>query len=670
MTDQTAIPLTFASELKELVIAVIHEPDMDHAQQAWETLRVLIDRNWMSAGTEEAQFQDRLILDQVVKVINKAKMVNIQTSAISWIDDKLSDIIKISSAEGAKDTKAYRLVADALDAEKLRASEQLEVIKKRDEPSTGYQQELAGWEDILDQVTNTQTRLWELASERLFQEQKALIEDEKDEDKRTVAIRMLATRNLMGSREALRVLVEQWVEWIKKGDKQRLVEIAAEAMRYNAYAVLPLIEHFGSDGYSVLDDHHNHNAGSQRTKNQDLPSGSEDNHADNAVPQATEHKSTQHQDLHNRLKVDRHIARQLADMSDTMYIDEADLGKAREYKYIKIELRKHAVPVMLRRLQDEKTGQHEEIENEIRQQIVRLLTYTGGREAVDTLASQLVAKEKMRKARQELLDEYYLKPALSRSEDAAGILNDTVASSKRTLRILQVMNIAVFLVGLTILTLGLFVSMNGKSDANRVIGALASLGGFVGMIALLIRDPLDRIQNAMADLVHVETAFTSFIWQLNLNGTFIQSLYVKNGKLEDEEIAGTAQRIEKAMQNSMRQVSVFTEQAAPRVAMRITAVKPAAGPFPAALTVRGQSLQGDSRQKMELSGIVAIDHQPAPVKIVSWEDHQVKFELPESLPAASAATAGNGDKKEVILISLFVDGMETNALPYHLMDSA
>ena len=29
MTDQTAIPLTFASELKELVIAVIHEPD-DH----------------------------------------------------------------------------------------------------------------------------------------------------------------------------------------------------------------------------------------------------------------------------------------------------------------------------------------------------------------------------------------------------------------------------------------------------------------------------------------------------------------------------------------------------------------------------------------------------------------------------------------------------------------
>jgi len=641
-SDQKGV---FTMVLKGLVILVIHDTDRDLSQKALDTSLELVNDAWKSSEPDQ-DIQKKVILEQVVKVLKESEDIHNQIVAIGWIEEKIADIIQVST----KDLKTYRIIADALSTKKMEANGRLEAIKK-EEPSAGYLQELAGWEDVLDRTAHTLIRLWEAAFDGLYDGLTSTIKDAgKNENERTSAIRLLADRNMMGSREALRFLVDQWVRWIEAEKEPRLVEFAAEEIRYNAFAVLPLIEKFGFDAQ---------------------------NHPDQDGADHPTSSALRHEDPQNSLRSDRRIAKQLADMSDKTFIDDVDPRRALEYKYILIELKKHAVPVMLRRLQDDLVDVDESIENEIRKHIVRMLAYTGGREAVDTLAGQLVAKEKTRKARQELLDEYYLEPSLSRSKEAAGILNDAVSSSKRTLRILQFLNIFVFLVGLIILTMGLYVSMNSKTDANRVVGVLASLGGFTGMIALLIRDPLDRIQNAMADLVHVETAFTGFIWELNLNGTFIQSAYVKNGKLKDEEIAETAQRIENAMEVSMRQVSLHTEQPEPHVVTRLTSLEPAAGPFPTSLIVHGQYLQGDSRQKLERAGIVAIDHQPIPVKILDWQDHQVKLDLLNLPVAASAAVGSNGDqpqpgravKKDTLFISLFVDGMETNALPYHLLET-
>jgi hypothetical protein len=64
----------------------------------------------------------------------------------------------------------------------------------------------------------------------------------------------------------------------------------------------------------------------------------------------------------------------------------------------------------------------------------------------------------------------------------------------------------------------------------------------------------------MANLVQVETAFTSFIWELNLNGTYIQSKYVAKGESHDEDIKQTVDRIEGAMNLAMILVAVYTEE--------------------------------------------------------------------------------------------------------------
>jgi hypothetical protein len=95
---------------------------------------------------------------------------------------------------------------------------------------------------------------------------------------------------------------------------------------------------------------------------------------------------------------------------------------------------------------------------------------------------------------------------------------------------------------------------------------MTALGAFGGLIVQLIHDPLERIQRSIANLVQIETAFTSFIWELNLNNTYIQSQYVANGKLSDESIESTIRRIDDSLNLTMNLVSIFTggqDQAAP-----------------------------------------------------------------------------------------------------------
>jgi hypothetical protein len=353
-----------------------------------------------------------------------------------------------------------------------------------------------------------------------------------------------------------------------------------------------------------------------------------------------------------QLAVQRRIAKQLADMSDSRFFD----GKPKTEKIhgeIKEQLKIHAVPVLARRLP-------EEPDFEIRESLAWVLGATGDDRAIEAVARAVGGEERTRKSRQDLLSKYYLEPSRARSEEAAQILKSAVAEAKSTLRILQRLNIAVFAVGLLVLAFGLYTSIQGQDIAARVTGGLASIGGLAGVIVQLIRDPIDRIQNAMANLVQIETAFTSFIWELNLNGTYIQSLYVADGRLTDDAIKETIGRIEGAMHLAMNLVAVYTEEGGQRVVTRINKLSPAVGKLGSAITISGQHLCGDSSQKREQRGVIAINHTPVEVSNLSWNEHEIKFKLPETLDHLGSETG-------VLWVSLFVDGLETNALPFHLL---
>lgn len=596
------------------------------SRSASEAIVSLWEAGWKIE--QDPQACEKIVLDQVLLALRESSVLELKRAAIDWLGDKTGEI--------AAYERVYTRVAGTLIA--LRA--ELRAQLKASEAGQNQGEKRAEVEQLWERTDLVLRGLWEVLAEDAYREQVKILQESTDENKRTTAIWRLADKNTLGSRTALRTLVDQWVEWVKTGQEPRLVELTAEAIRYNNFAVLALLEHFGKQTPT-----NGHQPGEEME-----PGG-------------------EREEL-KRLQVDLRIARQLADMSDPAFFSGGPDGGARteEHRLNLQELKKHAVPVMLRQLSSEDEGQMpakevRDSQNQICEHMVRMLGYTGGREAIDALARQVVGKERQRKARQELLDEYYLKPTLERGEQAAEILMGTIQVSKRTLRILQIINASIFAVGMVLLIGGLYFSMRGQAEASRVVGALSALGGFAGMIALLVKAPLDRIQTAMANLVHVETAFTSFIWSLNLNGTFIQSRYVKNGRLEESEIGFTAGQIEAAMEQTMGLVSTYTEEDEPRLVTRLHRLEPASGALAAAATISlyGQNLLGDSSQKKERKGLVAINHVPINAKILQWTEQAVRFQLPEETPA--------GEPAKSAWISLFVDGMETNALPYRVMRS-
>lgn len=348
-----------------------------------------------------------------------------------------------------------------------------------------------------------QNRHKKLEEDRLL---RVISDDQNEYEDRIQKIKQLLQAD---QTDAVRGLVEVWTQWLVDTEKSALVDAAAGVLRNSPSVILPLVDRLNK----------NYQSGDNLTKDGLENSG---------------------------LIRYRRIARQLADMSDPRFFG----GDGRHVR-IQDELRKHAIPALARRLRDE-------TDLEARESLARALANLGGREAVDAVVRAVVDEEKKRTARQELLAEYYLQPSRKQSDEAAKILSRAVEDARNTLRLLKTLNTVFFGVGVTVLLVGIFTSLFNAESGARLTGALTGLGGLAGVLAQLIFNPLDRIQKAMTDLVQLETAFMSFIWELNLNGTYIQSQYVAEGILTEEEIAKTIARIEGAMNLTMSLVSTHT----------------------------------------------------------------------------------------------------------------
>lgn len=517
-----------------------------------------------------------------------------------------------------------------------------------------------------------------------------VLDKEADVDSQSEAVQKLLQ---LKSREVTRDLVNRWVHWLAGGDKPLLTETTAEYLRMSTQAVLPLVDHFSKkleldfqlkraileqkispahfdtikEVYKEFEDREDKIKGKQEyfeSQAQNLLASMENRSAAfiNLKSQAVEMEwnwitiveKTVEQLFQEELSVReerarQRIVKQLADMSDRRFFDANE-----QHEEIKNELSKHAVPVIAARLP-------KEADVNIRENSARLLGNVSGREAIDALVLAVVGEERTRAARQELLAKYYLDPSKQRSEEAAQILAHAVDDARQTLQVLRWLNIVVFIVGIVLLLTGTITAVVSQELATRVIGGLAGLGGLAGILIEMVKSPLDRIQNAMANLVQIETAFTSFIWELNLNGTFIQSQYVAEGVITDGEIGQTVKRIEDAMTLAMNQVSVYTKVGQQRVISRIYDLSPAAGPSGSTVIVHGQHLTGDKTEKKEKTGILIVDHKPIKAEKLNWKDQEVSFKLPNKI---NGAEKFNG----TVWISLLVDGMETNALPFHVIE--
>jgi hypothetical protein len=354
------------------------------------------------------------------------------------------------------------------------------------------------------------------------------------------------------------------------------------------------------------------------------------------------------------------VALQLAEMSSPRFFETEEYrdGKLNPtYIRIKAELRTHAVPYLAHRLPGEE-------DLTLREHMARTLANVGELEAVDALALAIVAEDRAKAIRQSVLAEYYLEPSKRRSDQAAEILDNAVKEATDTMRIIQKLSIATFILGVVIVLVGIYLAtQKSAAPAQQFFGLFASIGGVAGIITLLIKGPLNDIQNSIANLVQLETAFTNFIWELNLNSTYIQSEYVQEGVIGNDVVAATIERMDGAMSNTINLIAQYTEEGRQQTIAHITEVLPVSGTLPVEIKVVGDCLKGDGGRTQTSRGrlLVAINHKRTNAEIISWEKDHVLFRLrKENLPLLENA-------QEPLWISLLVDGVETNGMPFKLL---
>lgn len=556
--------------------------------------------------------QREIVLFPIIGVLKDCENADLKRALANWLAQKAPLIA------ADDDATLHRRVGDALNNAKDRERNQ----------------------GVRDKVKEALNKFWEQLTLIHFEKLTKVIENpDATEDAKTEAIRRLSHVNSLGSREAMEYLVKKFVEWVR-AKKTRLVELTAEAIRFNRYAVLPLIDEFVNESRMQAETH----------------DGLQDTFA--RVVQRFQggrridaNEDDEEDEYSKNLRVRRRIVRQLAEMSDPRFFEELE----EIHEENKEALRKHAIPVLARQLPNE--GDIEVLED-----MARILGYasegsTSGREAIDALSRAVVGIDRTVNARKRLLEEYYLKPSKEQSDKAARILDNAISEARRNLKILQNLNVVVFGVGILIFLGGFMMSMLNQNVATRLTAALTSVGGLAGIVFQLVRRPLDRIQNSMSNLVQMETAFTSFIWEQGLNGTYIQSKYVSQGKLSNDDIDETISRSQKTMALTMDLVSIHAETGVPNLVTRINKLEPVNGVPESEVVIHGQNLDGDTAHyKKVKEGILAINHIPVSGKsVLAWTEDSVKINIPKNL------------SEELVMISLFVDGMETNALPFQIL---
>ncbi len=346
------------------------------------------------------------------------------------------------------------------------------------------------------------------------------------------------------------------------------------------------------------------------------------------------------------LVVQKWITKLLGEMSDRWFFED----KMETYNRIKVQLERLAIEPLSKRLPKEENI-------DIRENLVKILGNIGGRVAVDALVRTVTGEERERAARQELLSEYYLKPSKARSEEAAHLLNEAVNNAKKTMQLLQTLNVATFVMGAILIMGGVTIAVVSEELGGRLTGVLAGLGGLAAILTQFLKDPLERIQRAMADLVQVQTAFTSFVWELNLNGTYIQSQYVAEGVLTDFDLRRTIDRVDQAMERTMHLIQVYADGSTNLQPPRVEYLIPSFDSAGMSITLFGQSLKSFKTDKEKF--LLAINHLPVEATLQMWSDQHATFNL-------DAARLQSYDPNARLWVSLLVNGEETNALPLTL----
>lgn len=103
--------------------------------------------------------------------------------------------------------------------------------------------------------------------------------------------------------------------------------------------------------------------------------------------------------------------------------------------------------------------------------------------------------------------EYIGEPIKKVEEASLKILERTIKQVERTYKVNTIMSVTVFVVGIIVIIFGALLVLTGTSDVTQLFGGASVVSGIATTLYSFSKGPISSVQNAVADLTQIESAF-------------------------------------------------------------------------------------------------------------------------------------------------------------------
>lgn len=179
-----------------------------------------------------------------------------------------------------------------------------------------------------------------------------------------------------------------------------------------------------------------------------------------------------------------------------------------------------------------------------------LLEQIGGQQAVDALLSHRMGVLQKAGKRVEQFD-----------KQALTIFHDTVNQAKIGFGISLKMSVGIYFVGFLLLMVSVVQIFD--EDISNWIGFVTGATGFGSLLAMFYVGPLERVQNAVANLVQTEIVFLGYIRQVTQISAMFEREYLNNEKFDIAALKKLLGFTERTIRETMPLVQTYTAVSIP-----------------------------------------------------------------------------------------------------------
>ncbi|KON32446.1 hypothetical protein AC477_03010 [miscellaneous Crenarchaeota group-1 archaeon SG8-32-1] len=161
----------------------------------------------------------------------------------------------------------------------------------------------------------------------------------------------------------------------------------------------------------------------------------------------------------------------------------------------------------------------------------------------------------------EELSGYYSKyigePMKEVETESLNILRRTVKQVESTYKVNTGMSVTVFVVGIIVIFIGAMLVLTGTGDATKLFGGASVIGGIVTTLTSFAKGPISSVQNAVADLAQVETAFLYYVRSTGLASFAFLREFLKEKKPDINILEKCTEKMNEVAKATMLLIEVY-----------------------------------------------------------------------------------------------------------------